>query len=292
MPNKELTKELKIGIAEIAISFTSDSCELEFEVDDVNKYFVTRDEHEVLLHVHCGVIPEYSVEQKIFDSGRIWSLYRNHGKYILQDCSFELSSLPDKLVILESDFKSGNIYIKNDELTQKLVSSALGYPLDQVLMIILLSLGRGVMFHACGIDDGGRGYLFLGNSTHGKSTIAKLWSQDCTILNDDRIVVREKRGRFWMYATPWHGDYNEVSPKGLPIHKIFLLHHGNKNLAAPKDGTEVLSMLLTRCFPAIWDKRGMDYTVDFCHRLVKKVPTYELDFVPDKTVVEFVRSLQ
>ena len=292
MPNKDLTKELKLGIAEILISFASDSCESEFEVNYVNKYFVTDGEPEVLLHTHYGVIPEYSLEQKIFDSGRIWSLYRNHGKYILQDCSFELSSLPDKLVILESDFKSGNVYIKNDEFTQNLLPNPLGYPLDQVLMIILLSLGRGVMFHACGIDDGGYGYLFLGNSTHGKSTIAKLWSQDCTILNDDRIVVREKAGRFWMYGTPWHGHYNKVSSKGLPIHKMFLLHHGNKNLAVSKDGTEGVSMLLTRCFPPIWDKRGMDYTVDFCRRLVEKVPCYELDFVPDKTVVEFVRSLK
>jgi len=291
MPNKELVKELKLGIAEIVISLTSDSCELKFEVNDVNKYFVTDGEPEVLLHTHYGVIPEYSLEEKIFDC-RIWSLYRNHGKHILQDCSFELSPLPDKLVTLESDFKSGNIYIKNDEFTQNPLSNPLVYPLDQVLMIILLSLGRGVMFHACGIDDGEYGYLFLGNSTHGKSTIAKLWSQVCTILNDDRIVVREKERRYWMYGTPWHGDYAKISAQGLPIHKIFFLHHGENNLAVPKDERKAVSMLLTRCFPPIWDKKGMEYTVDFCHRLVEKVPCYELDFVPDKTVVDFVRNLK
>jgi len=291
MPNKELTKELKMRIAEIVMSLTSDGSESEFEVINVNKYFATDAEPEVLLRTHYGVIPDYSLEEKIFDC-RTWSLYRNHGKYILQDCSFELSSLPDKLVILESDFKSGNIYIKNDEFTQNLLSNPLGYPLDQVLMIILLSLGRGLMFHACGIDDGGYGYLFLGNSTHGKSTIAKLWSQDCTILNDDRIVVRKKGGRYWMYGTPWHGDYPEISSQGLPIHKIFFLHRGTENSAVPKSGIEAVSMLLTRCFPPIWDKKGMDFTVDFCRRLAEKVPCYELDFVQNKTVVEFVRSLK
>lgn len=173
----------------------------------------------------------------------------------MQDCSFELGSLPDKLVILESDFESGNIYIKNDEFTKNLRPNPLGYPLDQVLMIILLSLDRGVMFHACGIDDGGHGYLFLGNSSHGKSTIAKLWSQDRTILNDDRIVVREKGRRFWMYGTPWHGDYAKISAQGLPIHKIFFLHHGENNLAVPKDERKAVSMLLTRCFPPFGTKR-------------------------------------
>lgn len=63
MPNKELAKELKLGIAEIVMSLTSDGCELEFELNYANKYFVTDGEPEVLLHVHCGVIPEYSLEE-------------------------------------------------------------------------------------------------------------------------------------------------------------------------------------------------------------------------------------
>ena len=87
-------------------------------------------------------------------------------------------------------------------------------------MILLLSLGKGILLHACGIDDDGSGYLFLGNSTDGKSTMAKLWFENhAKVLNDDRIVVKEKDGEFWMYGTPWHGDFKEISPQGLAVQK-------------------------------------------------------------------------
>ena len=70
------------------------------------------------------------------------------------------------------------------------------------LMINLLGKGRGVLVHSCGIDVNGDGYLFAGNSTNGKSTLAELWKDHGKILNDDRIVIRFWDGQFWMYSTP------------------------------------------------------------------------------------------
>jgi hypothetical protein len=164
--------------------------------------------------------------------------------------------------------------------------------LNQALMINLLPHYKGMMFHACGIDDRDHGYLFLGNSSHGKSTISKLWSENhATVLNDDRIIVREKEGELWMYGTPWHGTFGEVSSKGLLIQKIFFLRHGKKNSVAPKEGREAVSMLLTRCFPPLWDKKGMEYTLGLCHLITNKVPCYELNFVPDRTIIDLVRNI-
>jgi hypothetical protein len=187
--------------------------------------------------------------------------------------------------------RSRDIYI-NYELDKNILSDPLGYPLNQILMILLLSRCKGVMLHACGIDDRGYGYLFLGNSGHGKSTIARLWSENqATVLNDDRIIVREKNGELLMYGTPWPGDFKEVSSKGLPIRKLFFLRHGEKNSVIPKNGAEAVLMLLTRCFPPIWDKKGMEYTMDLCHRIVHKIPCYEFSFEPDRKTVDFVRNI-
>ena len=44
-------------------------------------------------------------------------------------------------------------------------------------------------------DRGLRGFLFAANSTHGKSTTARLWRDQATVLNDDRIVLRRREGR-------------------------------------------------------------------------------------------------
>jgi hypothetical protein len=148
-----------------------------------------------------------------------------------------------------------------------------------------------MLIHACGIIDGERGYLFAGNSTHGKSTIARLWKDQALVLNDDRIVIREKEGHLWMYGTPWHGAFDVVSPEGVPISKIFFLRHGAENFAVPQRGAQAGAMLLTRSFPPLWDRQGMQYTLGLCHRVTKEIPCYELGFVPDQSAVDFIRSL-
>lgn len=287
MVTKEEYRKITSEIGGIRVSFLFD----ESQHADGIKNTDCDNSAQAKLRVHHGYIPEMNIKERAFDSGSTWALYRSEGKYVLQNDSLESGSPPDKLVILEPDFKSGDIYIR-DEFNQNLLPDPLGYPLNQILMIILLSLGKGVLLHACGIDDGGYGYLFAGNSTHGKSTIAKLWSESgATILNDDRIIVREKDGQFWMYGTPWHGDFNEVSPNGLPIRKIFFLRHGEKNSAVPRKGAEAVSMLLTRSFPPLWDQKGMDYTLGLLDRMASRSPCYELNFLPDKRIIDFVRNI-
>jgi hypothetical protein len=203
----------------------------------------------------------------------------------------ESEFFPETIIILEPDLKSGDVYIRNNTPNRDLSPDLLGHPLNQILMIMLLSLGKGILMHACGVDDNGHGYLFPGNSTHGKSTIAKLWSENgATVLNDDRIIVRERNGEFWMYGTPWHGDFNEVSSKALPIRKIYFLRHGEKNSTVPRKGAEAVSMLLTRAFPPLWDKEGMHYTLSLLDRMASRLPCYELDFLPDKRIIDFVRN--
>jgi hypothetical protein len=285
-------QEFIVNIAGISIFFLFDKSPLEFGIRNIESEFITDKPPQIKLQMHNDGFPEKKQDKKIFDSGSTWSLYRNQGMYLLQDDSLDPGSSVEKLVILESDFKSGDIYIKNDLFNQNLIPDPLGYPLNQVLMILLLSHLGGLLFHACGIEDRGLGYLFLGNSTHGKSTMARLWSENqATVLNDDRVIVRKKDGELWMYGTPWHGDFAEVSPKGIPINRIFFLRHGKRNKAVPKEDREAVSMLLTRCFPPLWDKKGMDDSVGLCHLIANKLPCYELSFIPNSQIINFVRNI-
>ena len=288
MVNKEGGREIISEVGGIRISFLFfNESRYEYNIKD------TDDDNsaQAKLRMHHGYIPEMSIKEKIFDSGSNWAIYRSEGKYVLQDVSLESGSPPDTLVVLEPDFKSGDIYSR-DEFNQNLLPDPLGYPLNQILMIILLSLHKGVLLHACGVEDVGCGYLFLGNSGHGKSTMARLWSENhAAVLNDDRIIVREKDGDLWMYGTPWHGDFDELSLKGLPIRKIFFLRHSEKNSAVPRKGAEAVSMLVTRSFPPLWDQKGMEFTLGFIDELTREVPCYELGFLPDEGVVDLVRNI-
>lgn len=285
-------KKFTICIADIGISFLFDRDISGYEIDDFKAKFIKDTSADIKLRIYNDGFPEWKKRRNIFDSASTWSLFTSQGKFVLQDCSFKSRSLPDKFVVLESDFQSGKIYVKNDESPQDLFPDPLGYPLNQALMIALLPRFGGMMFHACGIDDGGYGYLFIGNSTDGKSTMAKLWFENkVPVLNDDRIIVREKDRELWMYGTPWHGEFREVSSRGLLIRKLFFLRHGNRNSVVPKEGREAVSMLLTRCFPPFWDKNGMANSIELCQFITEKIPCYELNFVPNKKIITFVRDV-
>ncbi len=285
-------KRFSVGIAGIGLSFIFDQDLPELSLEGIKNMFVKEMGEDIKLKVHHGHFPEFGGKEKVFDSDTTWALYRSEGKYVLQNDTLEPGSSPTLFVILEPDFKSGDIYISDDSFDRDLFPDPLGYPLNQILMILLLSRGKGVVFHACGVDDGGAGHLFLGLSGHGKSTMAKLWFEnEAIVLNDDRIVVREKDGAFWMYGTPWHGDFRKLSPDGLPIQKIFFLRRGEENGAILKNGAEAVAMLLARSFPPLWDNKGMAFTTDLCHRMVSKIPCYELSFAPDAGIVDFVRDL-
>jgi hypothetical protein len=289
---KKKKKGFTISIAGIGISFSFDQDLSELGAEDMDYGFTTDKGDDMNLHVHHGHIPEIKAKEKIFDSGETWALCKSDGKYVLQNDNLRAGSSPHTFVVLESDLRSGEVFILNDASDKNLFPDPIGYPLNQVLMILLLSLGKGMLFHACGIADNGSGYLFLGNSTDGKSTMAKLWFEShATVLNDDRIVVKEKDGELWMYGTPWHGDFREVSPEGVAIQKAFFLRHGEKNEAILYNGVEAVTMLLTRSFPPLWDKNGMTFTTGLCHRIVDKIPCYELSFSPGTRIVDFVRNM-
>ena len=244
---------------------------------------------DVTLHVRNEPPPPFPVKEKAFDSEQTWALFKCAGRCILQNTSLHSEISPSRFLFLAPDLKSGDLYVTGN--TPQDVDP-LGYPLNQVLWILLLSQGRGLLFHACGIDDHGKGYLFLGNSGDGKSTSARLWfDHGLTVLNDDRIIVTEKAGQLWMHGTPWHGDFKEHSSRGLPIDKLFFLRHGKKNACKAQSGAEAVSMLLARSFPPFWDKEGMAFTIEFCQSLVSKIPCYELTFVPDAGMIDFVRNL-
>jgi hypothetical protein len=290
LPVENSAIERTMDIAGIKFSFLPDSLHDHPRRKGLTKPRSGDERDHIIIRLHlAGQIPELSAARYLFHS--LWTLCQSGDQYIFQEGPQESGALPNKVLILGTDLREGDLYIPDGPSNQSPFPDPLGYPLNQALMILLLSRRKGILFHACGIADGESGYLFLGNSGHGKSTMAKLWfARGLTVLNDDRIVVREKRGEFWMYGTPWHGDFKEFSTKGLPISKIFFLYPDKENRLIPHEGAKAVSMMLTRSFPPLWDKEGMIFTAGFCHRLVSAVPCYEFHFKQDQSVIDFVRN--
>ena len=88
----------------------------------------------------------------------------------------------------------------------------------------------------------------------------------------------------------WHGDYEKVAPHGVPLKTAYFLRRAKTNKIEQLRGTEAVSKLLSHCFFPYWETEGMQFILDFCDHVVKKIPCYDLGFVRNKKIVEFIRS--
>ena len=224
--------------------------------------------------------------QLIFDSDAVWRLYRDGDGFRI-DCQSEaFGDTPYKIATFDAAFAHGTIHLRRDVLPL----NPLDYPLDEVLVANLLARGRGVELHSCGVIDAERrGHLFVGVSGAGKTTTARLWEGVASaIVSDDRVIVREKDGAFWMYGTPWHGEAELSLNEGVPLAGVYLLTQAESNALRELSDAEAVARLFRCTFPLFHDAHALDFTLSFLARLAARVPVRELQFVRDPSVIDLV----
>jgi hypothetical protein len=143
-------------------------------------------------------------------------------------------------------------------------------------------------------DVDGGGLLFAGESGAGKSTTARLWHKHskAMVLNDDRIIVRKVNGKFFIYGSPWHGEFSDYLTSRIDsaaLKRIFFIHHSPKNIAIQISPKPAFNLLYPALFPTFWDKNCLGNIAAFCDDLVKNVPCYSLGFVNNEKVINFIR---
>ncbi len=287
----------RLKIADIVFNISEEGNRDPISPENNFTLFYSSDLPNVSVHAHYSLIPEliFTDEDEIFNSGTFWKVYKKDGLYIFKMSIKKPEEHNYGIVTCTSDFTCCNVYYRystNNDSPSGSLPHPLSFPIFHLLIISLLSKGTGVLVHACGIDDGGKGYLFPASSNHGKTTIARLWGNEAMVLNDERIILRQHEGHFWIYGTPWHGEYEKVSPHGIQLEKIFFLQHSNTNQIQKNFGLIATSKLLTHCFLPYWEFEGMQFTLDFCAKVVETIPCYDLGFVPDKNIIDFIRCVK
>jgi len=289
--------DVRIKIADFVFHVASNKPKKSFLLEGIYKEFLTQENANVTIRGHFCKSPDITLreEDRVFKSNIYWDIYRVDGLPVFALRISGSGSDPFCISVFSPDFRNGDTYFLFQlpwKKSSDIFPHPLVYPLFHLLMVSLLAQGYGVLVHACGIDDNGEGLLFPGSPGLGKTTIARLWKNEAVILNDERVVLRKNNGRLYIYGTPWHGDYEKVSPRGVPLEKIFFLRRAKTNTIKKLEGTEAVSMLLSHCFFPYWDSEGMQFTLDFCDHVAKKIPCYDFGFIRNKKVVEFIRSAE
>ncbi|WP_419663348.1 uncharacterized protein Dvar_37070 [Desulfosarcina variabilis str. Montpellier] len=180
------------------------------------------------------------------------------------------------------DHNRGVIY--NDALRRQMfLAGDLGsltlFPTDQILLARLMADRDGCMVHSSAVILNGKGYLFVGHSDAGKSTIAALLGNSGEILCDDRNIIRCLNGHFRLYGTWSHGDLPDVSGASAPLAGIFFLNQDDHNhLVRIQDLKTAFPRLLACLVKPLVTNDWWEKSLDFVARLVKAVAFYDLYF--------------
>jgi hypothetical protein len=249
---------------------------------------------EVRIRTVWGEPVEPPAAELLFDPGKgLWRLYRQGDRHRFVFTAPLLGPLPYQAASFNADFTEGEVEIRRQVFGRRLPVYPLQYPLDELLMVHLLSHGRGVEVHGSGIvSPDGSGTLFAGQSGAGKTTMAKLWLSEpgVTILSDERVVLRQEGDDIWMYGTPWHGDGRIANQGRARLARLFFLRHAARHQMAPVSPTDAIARLFVCGFAPFHDPAGLDYTLSFLEQVAARCVCNELGFTPDQSAVAFVRD--
>jgi len=290
-----IANKIFLRIADITCSVTSADPSVELRIEGATQsFFVPEINPDITIEARWGDLSAIKYEgPKLFDSGALWQLHQVDGAFLFSFSSHVFGSIPYKVALLRRDFSTGEVLVHRPYFHTDESLNPLGFPLDELLFTNFLALGRGVEVHACGVTDShGRGHLFVGQSTAGKTTIARLWEKepDITVLSDDRMILRRIENKIWMYGTPWHGEAMLASPSRAPLTAVYFLEKGQKNELVAQKASDSISRLFACSFPPFYNRDALDFTLTFLEDVVKNVPCSELKFTPDKRVVEFIKG--
>jgi hypothetical protein len=291
-----ISNSIKLSIGEINIKIIPNS-KKDVYLNEAYICFISidNDKPHMVLNVLDNDPPNFKNKEKIFTSD-LMDYYRDGEKDII---SFSLSEnddpFPFKMMVLDHHHKIANLYTDfNDHTNSIEYRNYLQRPLLEILFgNLIMRHSKGVMIHGCCVKKNGYGMLFIGQSGAGKTTIANLWknNSDVTILSDECLIIKKNKDQFWAYGTPWHGE-NLFSQDKCSIKKIFFIEHAKENFLDRKNALMAVVSFFGESRHQLWGKSTMQLTMDFLAELSKKIPCYRLGFIPNKSIIEFIKNIQ
>ncbi|MEW6665083.1 MAG: hypothetical protein AB1512_07675 [Thermodesulfobacteriota bacterium] len=149
----------------------------------------------------------------------------------------------------------------------------------------VLGQGGGCFLHGAALQREGSGYLFLGDSGAGKSTVAGLLREG-VILSDDSPILTGNGNGHWLYPSPFHqmrdreGFQWESLPEPVPLTGLFFLVKGDEPCLEEISRKEALSQIISRHihFFGYLSREAKLLLFDLFHEISHTVPAYFLHF--------------
>jgi hypothetical protein len=146
------------------------------------------------------------------------------------------------------------------------------------------------LIHSSGVirELGGErdGFLFVGASEAGKSTIASL-SPDRIVTNDEMNLIEFSPTGPILQATPFNGLFTAKETEAkAPLRAILLLDKGSEHRLGEVNSSEAITLLASQIAPPVGLEQAMEQTIglellELAHRLSEAAPVMKMTFLPN-----------
>lgn len=181
---------------------------------------------------------------------------------------------------------------KNHYLKGNLDSLTL-FPTDEILLARVLSDRNGCMFHSSGVLLKNKGFLFLGHSGYGKSTISRmLAAKGGKIICDDRAIVRKNQGGILMYGSWCHGKEPIFSAESSLLNGIFFIAPSDNNkILRSEDSKYNIYQLISFIIKPMVTRQWWNSNFGLIESIAKKIPCYHLWFDKKGEIADLIKKL-
>jgi hypothetical protein len=279
-----------ITIADFSINLPSES---PISLEEGYLPFINEDNRDADVTIYCssGIpsTPFENTDKLVFEakneSQRFYSIFRSGSQLRFIIYNQQLKDTIQQVALLDESYSAWKVYSDPD---CDGTLSPLKYPLGPIIMHYLTVKSDAVIIHASCIFDGVKGRIFTGFSGAGKSTMSKLWAAAGNlIINDDRIIIRKRGAAYSAYNTPMY--YNDI-PKKTSLDAIYLISHSPENRMRKLTGATAVSRVLAFCIQNNYTGYFIQNQLAFLSELCAHIPVYELGFVPDTTIVDYITA--
>jgi len=288
-------KSFRISIADILIEVQSSLSAVDLGIVDRFATFLDPPDNpltQVSLHWQESQSVPNPVGKLIYDPGSIWKMYFDGEQFYAAMTYADNDDMPQTQSVLRANPTWDNLTLI-EQRTGPQWQSLLNLGAGELLLRSKILLTDGMIFHASGLDDHGRGILFVGHSGAGKSTQLDFWNTEPGVvaMNDDRIAVRAIANGAICYGTPWGGTSNIACNHAAPLSALVLLEQAPHNDIQQISSAAAASLLVPRMFLPYWDQALMQRALANLDTLLSRVPVYRLRCRPEPAAIELVRSV-
>ncbi|MCF6148024.1 MAG: polysaccharide biosynthesis protein [Candidatus Kuenenia sp.] len=150
--------------------------------------------------------------------------------------------------------------------------------------------------HAAGLVINKKGFLFVGESGAGKTTVANLFANQAEIISDELVIITNVEGKYFISQFPAKTELTKLNNKVVPLNAVFLLKQ-DKSTSLEKPEMKKLVITLFKNIYFSNDSNNINEKYIFSEKLrmiseiVSDVPIYEMRFTNDNSFLKNISAL-